>query len=329
LEATERNRKKASGMEQAHRQAILEGRWGHHPLTPQLFAEAVAEFRQWLTIEYRRASTRVRIEVTMTSAIRFFDKRIVSLIQPRDIERYKAWRLNGDETIRPVKGVTLKHDLDNLSVFFQWARKFNYTRANPVAEVTRPSDADAIRQRVLSAEEERLYFSHATGTLALVARLILLQGLRPDEVVSLAKADVDVERGVLHVRRGKTKAATRTLTLTTEARRILAAQMDSPGPWIFPSPRKPGAHITKLNCPHDRVCRRIGIPFVLYDLRHTFATRLAQAGVDGFAIAAILGHSSTRVLSRYIHPTQAHQDAAMAILDRINERRHATLAVIQ
>ena len=55
--------------------------------------------------------------------------------------------------------------------------------------------------------------------------------------------------------------------------------------------------------------------FVLYDLRHTFATRLAQAGVDSFTIAAILGHNSTRVLNRYIHPTQEHQDAAMRLYE--------------
>jgi integrase len=60
--------------------------------------------------------------------------------------------------------------------------------------------------------------------------------------------------------------------------------------------------------------------FRLYDLRHSFATRLAEAKPDPFAIAAILGHASTRVLWRCIHPTQAHQDAAMRAIDKQNEK---------
>ena len=50
---------------------------------------------------------------------------------------------------------------------------------------------------------------------------------------------------------------------------------------------------------------------MLYDLRHTFATRLAQSGVDLPTIAAILGPSGLPVVSRYIRPTQEHPQAAM------------------
>jgi integrase len=92
-------------------------------------------------------------------------------------------------------------------------------------------------------------------------------------------------------------------------------------PWVFPSNRKRGHPITKLNGSHDKICDKIGIQFVLYDLRHTFATRMIEAGVSEFALAAILGHSSTRVLYRYVHPTQAYQNAAMAVYDALNESR--------
>ena len=39
----------------------------------------------------------------------------------------------------------------------------------------------------------------------------------------------------------------------------------------------------------------------LHDLRHTAATRLADAGADAFTIAAILGHSSIQMSARYTH----------------------------
>ena len=53
------------------------------------------------------------------------------------------------------------------------------------------------------------------------------------------------------------------------------------------------------------------IPFVLYDFRHTFVTRMAQAGVDLATLAAILGHSSIRVVQKYVHPTADHKRRAM------------------
>ncbi len=88
----------------------------------------------------------------------------------------------------------------------------------------------------------------------------------------------------------------------------------------FPSPTKPGEHIQKLNGAHDTVCKgsderkvpkRAPLNFVLYDFRHTFATRLAEAGVDQATLAAILGHNSLRIGQKYVHPTAEHKRNAM------------------
>jgi integrase len=352
--AIKRNEKKAEQMEAAHRQAIMEGRWGfNRSIKARAFADALPEFLAWCKVEYQaHEQSWRRIQTSMASCSRFFEKKMVSMITPGDVERYKVWRLTGNST--PVLPVTVKHDLDNLSVFFQWAVKADYARLNPLKEVSRPSDAEAIRQRVLTPAEESLYFAHASGNLYAVARLILLQGCRPEEVMRMRVEDVDLERGLLHIRRGKTKAARRTLKLTVESLSILAKQLannfeftrrpwgsagvtaaglsphrrshlrppktsvNEVSPWVFPSPRKPGAHITKLNGAHDRVLAKpalMGLRFVLYDLRHTAASRWAESGMDLATLAAILGHNSLRVISRYIHIQQAHMNAAMAIYE--------------
>lgn len=60
--------------------------------------------------------------------------------------------------------------------------------------------------------------------------------------------------------------------------------------------------------------------FRLYDLRDTWATRIAMAGVDLVTLAAMLGHSRIQMVLRYAHPTEEHQFAAMQKRRRFKAR---------
>jgi len=51
--------------------------------------------------------------------------------------------------------------------------------------------------------------------------------------------------------------------------------------------------------------------FLLYSLRHTFGTRLAESGAREFEIKALMGHSSVRVSEKYIHVPGEHLSLAM------------------
>ena len=61
-------------------------------------------------------------------------------------------------------------------------------------------------------------------------------------------------------------------------------------------------------------------PIRFYDLRHTWATRMAQAGVDLVTLAAMLGHSKINMVLRYAHPTEEHQFAAMEKMQRYHRK---------
>jgi integrase len=179
--------------------------------------------------------------------------------------------------------------------------------------VKRPSGEDAVRTHIVSAEEEERYFAAAIRKENLhdLAKLILLQGARPEEILSLKKGSYNQERATIQILGGKTKAARRELHLCGESIEIVERRMRLGGPWLFPSVRRPGYHIVQLNNAHDSVCQDAEVSFVLYDLRHTFATRMAQGGIDIATLAAILGHSSLRIVQKYVHPTAEHQRAAM------------------
>jgi integrase len=153
------------------------------------------------------------------------------------------------------------------SKFFKFAIRNHWCRENPMKLVKIPSDADAVRIHVISPKEEKKYFRWAIRypDLPDVGRLMLNQGMRPEEVVALRKDDIDLFRGQLHVRKGKTKSARRTLDLISESHKILAHRMLKAGEWLFPSRRLPGQHVKRLNTTHDKVCGKVGLNFVLYD----------------------------------------------------------------
>jgi site-specific recombinase XerD len=96
--------------------------------------------------------------------------------------------------------------------------------------------------------------------------------------------------------------------------------------WIFPAETKSG-HIEKstLKKQHKKVFEKINEeaktndhkpvrPFILYDLRHTFLTRLGESGCDVWTLARIAGHSNIKQSSRYVHPSD---DAVLGAMERM------------
>lgn len=322
LAATERNRAAANRIEAKARDLVLQGKAHELRLEVQPFSDAVMSYLKWADSEYREhPASAKRIRTSFASLSVYFSDRPVSSITPGNIEDFKAWR----RTEHKVREITIRHDLHALSGFFKYALKHNWTRYNPVGGVEIPSDKDAVRIHVLSDREEAVYFQAAERNRNLhdLGRLMLNQGCRPEEVLELRKDAIDLERGQFRIVSGKSTAARRTLTMTAESRSILAARMSGVSPWVFPSPKMDG-HIVKLNKAHDAVIRATGLSFVLYDLRHTFATRAAESGIAPAVLASILGHGDIRSIGKYIHVRQDAMDQAMRALDAVRFRSTST-----
>jgi integrase len=74
---------------------------------------------------------------------------------------------------------------------------------------------------------------------------------------------------------------------------------------------------------HDEMVRRAHLKvteaakvrhFVLHSLRHTFLTRLGEAGVDAWTLARIAGHSSIKMSMGYVHASNANMLEAISRL---------------
>lgn len=183
---------------------------------------------------------------------------------------------------------------------------------------------DNEQTRVITYDEQANYLEKATPMLRDVATLMLETGMRPEEVYRIQPENVHLAENYLFNPYGKTKAARRRIRLTATAKSILARRLSEckdedgkPGAYLFAHASDPNQPVPKVNNAHDRAVRDSKVaPFRLYDLRHTWATRAVEAGIDLVTLAAMLGHSKINMVLRYAHPTQEHQTKAMEKMEQ-------------
>jgi integrase len=146
---------------------------------------------------------------------------------------------------------------------------------------------------------------------------------------------IDFDRRTIFNPFGKTKTAKRLIPMTQDIHELLKVRVArKESPWVFYSPAGAGReahferHIGSVRKAHDAAVARAGIDdaFRLYDLRHTYATRAAEAGVDVLTLAALLGHQTVQKTMRYVHPTDAHKVEAAKKLEMYNGQAIIKLA---
>jgi len=154
---------------------------------------------------------------------------------------------------------------------------------------------------------------------AAIVGLMLLAGLRRNEVLQLDVTDVELEvrHPVVRVKAGKGRhgGKPRTVPLTEELfaicstyatarREILEAQPDE----LLPYTRFLVGNRTKVPLSEStlrrlfrRISRATGIRVSPHMLRHTFCTLVSQAGISDRLAREAMGHADFKTLQRYQH----------------------------
>ena len=210
-----------------------------------------------------------------------------------------------------------------LSRMFNLAARWGWRSDNPCKGVERNQENK--RHRYLTgAELTRLSAALAKledVSAANAVRLLLLTGARRGELLAAKWTDIDLEAGVWTKPASTTKqAALHRVPLSAAAVQLLTemrAQADDDAEWIFPA--RGDGHRPHINGAWIELRKATGISDArLHDLRHTFASTLASAGLSLPVIGALLGHSTPTTTHRYSHlfddPLRAATERASAIL---------------
>lgn len=194
--------------------------------------------------------------------------------------------------------------------------KFPTKRENETLEVMTRTD----QRKLMEYIENNFTFKN------LGIYICLCTGVRIGELCALTWDDIDVDNGVIFVRKTiqriyiiddgakrteilidtpKTKNSIRDIPMTSELLKILKPlkKIVNDKYYVLTNDVKPTEPRTYRNY-YKRFIKKIGIPELkFHGLRHSFATRCIEGKCDYKTVSVILGHSNiSTTLNLYVHP---------------------------
>ncbi len=229
----------------------------------------------------------------------FFKETNLLSITPKAISRYKVLRT--DEGASPA---TINRELAMLSKAFSLAVKdWEWIKENPVSKVQKEK-VDNKRDRWLNKDEEKQILDNSPDWLREIVTFGLHTGLRLQEILSLEWSRVNLFRRTILIKETK-NGNPKTLPLNKIALDVLnqrSTVKSIKNGFVFFNCKGEKINSNVLRTAFYSVLKIVGIDdFRLHDLRHSFATRLAQAGVDIYKISKLLGHKDIKMTQRYAH----------------------------
>jgi len=232
---------------------------------------------------------------------RFFGNPGLMSITPRVVSKYKLYRREYG-----ASPSTVNRELYMLSKAFSLAvKEWEWLSGNPVSKVQKERENNAV-DRWLTEQEERRLLENSPDWLRDIIVFALNTGLRQDELLSLEWSRVNLLRKTILISQTKNNKP-HTLPLNSIALNVLLQKHEGKvislkNDLVFASQVDTKIGRRNLTRAFTKALERAEINgFTWHCLRHTFATRLAQNGVDIYKIAKLLNHKDLKNTQRYSH----------------------------
>jgi len=244
----------------------------------------------------------------------------------------------GSNTVRNVFGM--------LNRVFRAAVRYNTLQFNPCNKVELP-DKQVPRINALSRQDQhRLEKAADEDKEGLAVILSLYTGMRIGEICALRWENIDFNAGIIKVDSTlqritnadetgkktrlvfgspKSRHSDRVIPITVNLIEILKAKKAISRSAYVVSCNGSFAEPRIVCYRYQRIIKRAGIrPLHFHGLRHTFATRCIETGMDASALSRILGHSSIKMtMDIYLDATLQHKAKSIQKLDYIHQHSMA------
>ena len=242
-------------------------------------------------------------------------------------------RIESEKQPRGLSAKTMRNINQVISSAMDMAVRHKLILTNPTEGCELPK-VEHREMKTLPAEQLGAFLREAkeSGVYELYY-LDLATGLRRGELLGLKWEDIDLQNGIIHVRRQvarvdgevkelplKTKNAYRNISISQDAVAMLTEmEAHRSSDYVFPSSTGGPISPDSVNNMLHRVLKRAGLPSIrFHDLRHTFATLALQNGVDIKTVSGMLGHFSAGfTLDTYAHVTTSAQKEAARTMGNV------------
>lgn len=233
-----------------------------------------------------------------------------------DFERFRASRIKKGNSKS-----TVNRYLQLMGKMFNLAIEEGYLEENPARKVKPFSEKDTLKERILTEKEEEKLMENCSDTLKPIIAVALNTGMRRAEILGLKWENVDFQAKRIRVEKTK-NGRVRFIPINDDLfKQILNLKSENgQSAFVFfnPATKKP---FLDMKTPFKRACRISGIEGLrFHDLRHTFATRLAEKGIIMRDIRDLLGHFSVTVTERYAHSNDEQMRKAVDVLNKKSDK---------
>ncbi|MBX5496487.1 MAG: site-specific integrase [Bryobacteraceae bacterium] len=293
-------------------------------------SELVTKYLEHYPINHREKSVTFSKQ-RLAHVTRLLGKCLIPDLTENRVREYITTRLAegaGGRTINMEFGELSRAVGQKWSVMWPKIRKLEENQE--VGRALSPAEEQALLQTAANDQSP-----NRNRMLYTFLRIALSTGMRSGEIITLRWSQVDMADGVLTVGKAKTAKGTgRQIPLNDDPKAVLdmhaawyAKQFGpiQPDWYVFPGragkpkagesrPLDPKRPTTTIKTAWTSLRDNAGVQCRLHDLRHTAATKMAEAGVPESTMLAIMGHMSRAMLERYSHIRMAAKREAVKAL---------------
>ena len=262
----------------------------------------------------------------------------MALVEEQDVQTFVFRKLNEGLSHKTIKDILIV-----LKMILRFGVKNQMTEYRQI-DIKFPTERDKHSIDILSRSHQkqimeyiRLHFTFKN----LGIYICLSAGMRIGEICALTWDDLDVENGIIHVRKTiqriyvieehrkytevildtpKTKNSIREIPMTKNLLKMIRPikKIVNGNFYVLTNEPKPTEPRTYRNY-YKQFMQSLGLPLMkFHGLRNTFATRCIESKCDYKTVSVLLGHSNiSTTLNLYVHPNLEQKKRCMEQMSRL------------
>ena len=262
----------------------------------------------------------------------------MALVEEQDVQTFVFRKLNEGLSHKTIKDILIV-----LKMILRFGVKNQMTEYRQI-DIKFPTERDKHSIDILSRSHQKQIMEYIRLQFTfknLGIYICLSAGMRIGEICALTWDDLDVENGIIHVRKTiqriyvieehrkytevildtpKTKNSIREIPMTKNLLKMIRPikKIVNGNFYVLTNEPKPTEPRTYRNY-YKQFMQSLGLPLMkFHGLRHSFATRCIESKCDYKTVSVLLGHSNiSTTLNLYVHPNLEQKKRCMEQMSRL------------